>query len=337
MPSSVKTDEEFRFRQGFPAYNASRRRQPPPKLKEPVPHYRHLVRWHKDQTPESIEEQQMNQDLTLFRQGLDLFLNARMAECEALLAQGPVLVTEQRVNGVNGYQGFEYSSPTAAQKAMEALSQKLQDTKLENSDGVSRDGDNLSTMTSSSTPSNKHDKQSSSGSSTDEKSGKDKKPRAMYYDLAKGIIQGLKALVTFDPEEIELGMKAFDQAIKAADKQRKGSIIGLGSVKAVGSFVVGTIGAGSFRSMNRVQKHAELIYAEATILRSLLSVLYHVDFWMLFDECINLRNAFTIIQGLKSFMDSVESELRAGKNIDRHQIDEHLVSGVTLSYSLYNI
>ncbi|KAI1303221.1 hypothetical protein EDD11_005435, partial [Mortierella claussenii] len=81
----------------------------------------------------------------------------------------------------------------------------------------------------------------------------------------------------------------------------------------------------------------ELIYAEATILRSLLSVLYHLDLWMIVEECINLRHAFTIIQGLKSFMDSVESELRAGKNIDRHQIDEHLVSGVTLSYSLYNI
>src|SRR5690349_18630538 len=58
---------------------------------------------------------------------------------------------------------------------------------------------------------------------------------------------------------------------------------------------------------------------------------------MVVEECINLRHAFTIIQGLKSFMDSAESDLRNGKNIDHYQIDEHLVSGVTLSYSLYNI
>ncbi|ORZ05328.1 hypothetical protein BCR41DRAFT_327729 [Lobosporangium transversale] len=256
MPPSAKTDsqEGFNRSQGFPAFNASRRRQPPPKLKKPVPHYRHLVRWNVNSIAESIEEQQMNQDLIILRQGLDLFLNNQMAECEAILARGP-----------------------------------------------------------------------------------DKAPKSMYYELAKGLIQGLRALVTFDPEEIELGMKAFESAIKTADKQRKPSIVGLGSVKAVGSFVVGSIGAGSFRGMNRVQKHAELIYAESTILRSLLSVLYHIDFWMIFEECINLRHAFTIIQGLKSFMDSVESELRAGKNIDHHQIDEHLVSGVTLSYSLYNI
>ncbi|KAG0368555.1 hypothetical protein BC939DRAFT_503364 [Gamsiella multidivaricata] len=334
MPPSAKTekDDEFSQGEGFPAYNTSRRRQPPPKLKKPVPHYRHLIRWNKNQIPDSIEEQQLNQDLAILRHALDLFLNSNMAECEAILAKGPIPVTEHRVNG--GGHTSNGSTSTATQKAAEALSGlKLQDDKK-------AEGDDFSSVNSSSVPSIKDAKRSdSSASSTTDgkKDSKDKEPRAMYYDLGKAIIQGLRALVTFDPNEIDLGMKAFEQAIKTANKQRKGSMIGLGSVKAVGSFVVGTIGAGSFRSMNRVQKHAELIYAEATILRSLLSVLYHLDVWMVVEECINLRHAFTIIQGLKSFMDSVESELRAGKNIDRHQIDEHLVSGVTLSYSLYNI
>ncbi|KAK3815129.1 MAG: hypothetical protein J3Q66DRAFT_205252 [Benniella sp.] len=332
MPPSVSTeaDEEVKNGQGFPAFNASRQRRPPPKLKKPVPRYRHLARWDKNKIPESIEEQQMNQDLAILRHALDLFMNSRMEECEAILDQGPTPVTEQRVNGSD-------LPSTAAHKAMEALSEKLQDTNLKASDAA-KDNDNRSTTAASSASSTMHGKQSSSSSSTDgKKDGKGKKPRSMYYDLGKGIIQGLRALVIYDPAEIEKGMKAFEQAIKTADKQRKGSIIGLGSVKAVGSFVVGTIGAGSFKGMNRVQKHAELIYAEATILRSLLSFVYHVDFWMVIEECINLRNAFTIIQGLKSFMDNVESELKSGKNIDRHQIDEHLISGVTLSYSLYNI
>ncbi|KAG0203853.1 hypothetical protein BGX28_004023 [Mortierella sp. GBA30] len=352
MSPSVKTqNDEPNRSEGFPAINSSRRRQPPPKLKKSVPHYRHLVRWNDRQVPESLEERQMNQDLVLLRQALDLFLDSKMAEGEAILARGPVPVS---VTGGDHEVKSDSSSlySTAAQKAKKKVMQEKQqyDEKKENltinsseeSNLAKDDDDSLSSVTSSSAPSNKDAKQSSSSSSstsTDGKKGKDgnKEYKAMYYELAKGIIQGLRALVTFDPEDIDLGMKAFDQAIKAADKQRKGSIIGLGSVKAVGSFVVGTIGAGSFRSMNRVQKHAELIYAEATILRSMLSVLYHLDLWMVVEECINLRHAFTIIQGLKSFMDSVESELRAGKNIDHHQIDEHLVSGVTLSYSLYNI
>src|SRR5690348_265728 len=93
MPPSAK-ETEFAQDQGFPAVNGSRRRQPPPKLKKPVPHYRHLVRWNKDKVPESVEEQQMNQDLVMLRHILDLFLNSRMAEAEAILAKGVVPVGE---------------------------------------------------------------------------------------------------------------------------------------------------------------------------------------------------------------------------------------------------
>ncbi|KAG0231541.1 hypothetical protein BGW42_000186 [Actinomortierella wolfii] len=265
MPPSVTTENEVPILPTLPSdektkvangatktssarINPSRRRTPPPQLKKPVPHYRHLVRF--PQPPESDEEAEMNEDIAKVRHILDLFLNGKMVESEQILEQ---------------------------------------------------------------------------------------QPKRMYFLLAQAITQGLRALLTFHPEEIAKGMKAFEAAIKASDKQRKGSLVGVGTVKAVGSFVVGTIGAGSFRSMNRVQKHAELIYAESTILRSLLSLLYHIDFWMVFEECINLRHAFTIIQGLKSFMDATEQELRSGKPIEKHRIDEHLVSGVTLSYSLYNI
>ncbi|KFH64515.1 hypothetical protein MVEG_09248 [Podila verticillata NRRL 6337] len=338
MPPSAKTERDEEFSHGgFPNINASRRQQAPPKLKKSVPHYRHLVRWSSNQVPESLEEQQMNQDLVILRRALDLFLNSQMAEAEAILARGPVPV------GTNPSPEESYST-TAAQKAQEAFvsQDKKQSVQLKPQEETT-ETDDLSSLassvpSSSNKPVNGKTPSSSSSSSDDgKKSKKDSEPTAMYYELGKAIIQGLRALVTFDPYEIEAGMKAFEKAIKVSNKQRKGSMMGLGSVKAVGSFVVGTIGAGSFRSMNRVQKHAELIYAEATILRSLLSVLYHLDVWMVIEECINLRHAFTIIQGLKSFMDSVESELRAGKNIDHHQIDEHIVSGVTLSYSLYNI
>ncbi|KAI1321435.1 hypothetical protein EDD11_005126 [Mortierella claussenii] len=260
MPPSTNTEKEDDFNQGqgFAAFNASRRRQPPPKLKKPVPHYRHLVRWNKNAVPESVEEQQMNQDLTLLRHALDLFLNSNMAECEAILAKGPVLVSEHRVDSSDLKGGSSSSplSPATPEKAAEALGElKLQDTEQPK---VSDDQSSLHSSTAPSTTT-KSDKKSSSASSTSDgkkSSGKDKAPKAMYYELAKGIIQGLRALVTFDPTEIELGMKAFEQAIKTADKQRKGTMIGLGSVKAVGSFVVGTIGAGSFKSMSRVQKHA---------------------------------------------------------------------------------
>lgn len=259
MPPSVKTerDEEFNHGKGFPNINASRRQQPPPKLKKPVPHYRHLVRWNKNHVPESIEEQQMNQDLVILRRALDLFLNSHMAEAEAILAQGPVPV------GTSPAPDASYSS-TAAQKAQEAFASQDKKKPIRTvQEDTSNDRDDLSSLGSSApssatNPANGKKSASSSSSSSGDgkKAKKDSEPTAMYYELGKAIIQGLRALVTFDPYEIEAGMKAFEKAIKVSNKQRKGSMMGLGSVKAVGSFVVGTIGAGSFRGMNRVQKHA---------------------------------------------------------------------------------
>jgi hypothetical protein len=264
MPPSAK-DSEFAAKQvdgqGFPSVNGSRRRQPPPKLKKPVPHYRHLVRWNKDKVPDSVEEQQMNQDLVILRHILDLFLNSRMAEAEAILAKGVVPVGEGLP--VPGAAATGAATGASVEKAAEA-------NQASNNNNSSKD-DDASSVTSSSAPSTapssannsnnkdgKSEKKSTSQSSStsSSKKGGPKEVRSMYFELAKGIIQGLRALVTFDPFEIEAGMKAFEQAIKTADKQRKGSMLGLGSVKAVGSFVVGTIGAGSFKGMNRVQKHA---------------------------------------------------------------------------------
>lgn len=269
MPPSAKTDEAYGQNNGFPATNASRRRQPPPKLKKPIPHYRHLVRWSKDQVPASVEEQQLNQDLVILRRGLDLFLNSSMAEAEAILAEGPIPVASGQ-SGINAslYGSASSSSATdAAKRAREELglsNGSIDEKKQQETRDVLVD--DLSSINSSPTPSNKDGKQSSSSKSSS--SSKKDKSAGMYYDLGKAIIQGLKALVTFDPEEIELGMKAFEQAIKTADKQRKNSVLGLGSVKAVGAFVVGTIGAGSFRGMTRVQKHAVSFFYFIRILSS---------------------------------------------------------------------
>ncbi|KAG9320579.1 hypothetical protein KVV02_008340 [Mortierella alpina] len=331
MPPSAKTEKD-NLGEGFPAYNPSRRRETPPELKKPVPHYRHLVRWNDKQPVASLEERQMNHDLVVLRHALDLFLDLKMTESEALLMRGPQPVSADETTVP------DYASvyPTAAQSASKAARNKDNETSLAEDDQKSSNCEEEDDSTSLSTEAQEKLSLGSSGES--EKKGKgSKETRSMYYDLGRSIIQGMRAIATFDPDEIAMGMKLFEQTIKTADKQRKGSMLGMGSVKAVGSFVVGSIGAGSFKSMTRVQKHAELIFAEATILRAGLSVFYHMDLWMVLEEAINLRSAFTIIQGLKSFMDSVESELRAGKNIDHYQIDEHLVSGVTLSYSLYNI
>lgn len=84
------------------------------------------------------------------------------------------------------------------------------------------------------------------------------KPESMYYQFGKALVDALRAILTFHPDEIEKAMNSFDLTLKVADKQRKAasSIVGLGTVKALGSWVIGSIGAGSFRGMTRIEKHA---------------------------------------------------------------------------------
>ncbi|KAK3823189.1 MAG: hypothetical protein J3Q66DRAFT_279055 [Benniella sp.] len=164
------------------------------------------------------------------------------------------------------------------------------------------------------------------------------KPESMYYQFGKALEDALRAVLSFHPNDIETAMKSFDQTLKVANAQRKtSSVVGVNTVKALGSWVFGTVGGGSFRGMTRIEKHAELVYAEATVLRAGFSVLYHHDFWSLVEESVSLRSAFAVFNGLKAHFEQVEQELKAGGDISEYHLDEHIVTGLIFAVSLFNI
>ncbi|KAG0238873.1 hypothetical protein BGW42_000034 [Actinomortierella wolfii] len=164
-----------------------------------------------------------------------------------------------------------------------------------------------------------------------------RRKETMYFKFGQAMLDAIKAIITFHPDKIQTAKKSFDAAIKKAEELRKPSTYGLGTVKSLGSWVIGTTGAGAFKHMTRPEKHAELVYAEATVLRAGFSVLYHQDFWALLDEAINLRAAFAIFNGLKEHFESAEHELKAGMDISEYYLDEHLLTGLTVAISLFNI
>ncbi|KAG0310913.1 hypothetical protein BGZ99_010467 [Dissophora globulifera] len=164
------------------------------------------------------------------------------------------------------------------------------------------------------------------------------KPDSMYYHFGKALVDALRAILSFRRTDIEKAMKSFDATLKIANSQRKtSSIVGITTAKAFSSWVVGSIGAGTFKGMTRIEKHAELVYAEAMVLRAGFSVLYHQDFWALIEESVSLRSAFAIFNGLKSHLDTVEHELKAGGDISEYFLDEHIITGLIFATSLFNI
>ncbi|KAF9384750.1 hypothetical protein BGX21_001221 [Mortierella sp. AD011] len=168
--------------------------------------------------------------------------------------------------------------------------------------------------------------------------GRDK-PESIYYSLGKSLVDTIKAGISFRRDDIENAMKSYEVTLKVASAQRKksSSITGVGAVKAIGSWVAGNVGANSFKGMTRLEKHAELVYAETLLLKSAFSVLYHEDFWSLAEESVSFRSAFAIFNGLKCHFEAVEQELKAGGDISEYYLDEHLVSGLIFSFSLFNI
>ncbi|KAF8964164.1 hypothetical protein BGZ46_000823 [Entomortierella lignicola] len=165
------------------------------------------------------------------------------------------------------------------------------------------------------------------------------KPESIYYALGRALVDTVRALLTFNRDDIETAMKSLDQSLKVANGQRRktSSIAGVGTVKAIGNWVVGTIGASSFKNMTRLEKHAELVYSESLLLRTIFSIVYHQDFWSFLEESVSFRTSLAILNGLKSHFDNVEQELKAGGDISEYYLDEHLVTGLIYSISLFNI
>ncbi|KAF9103083.1 hypothetical protein BGX27_010738 [Mortierella sp. AM989] len=165
------------------------------------------------------------------------------------------------------------------------------------------------------------------------------KPDSIYYHLGRSLLDAFRACLTFQRDDIEKTMKSLDLSLKVANAQRKksSSIVGVGTVKAIGNWVVGNVGANSFKGMTRLEKHAELVYAESLLLRAAISILYHQDFWSLIEESVSLRTSFAIYNGLKSHIETVEHEHKAGGDISEYYLDEHLITGLMFSISFFNI
>ncbi|KAF9428187.1 hypothetical protein BGZ76_002024, partial [Entomortierella beljakovae] len=84
------------------------------------------------------------------------------------------------------------------------------------------------------------------------------KSESMYYLFGIALIDSVKALLTFNRDHIEIAMKSFETALKFITTQRKKSaaFLGIGSVKALGSWISGSVGANHFKDMTKIERHA---------------------------------------------------------------------------------
>ncbi|KAI8138446.1 hypothetical protein BJV82DRAFT_523321 [Fennellomyces sp. T-0311] len=155
----------------------------------------------------------------------------------------------------------------------------------------------------------------------------------MYYSLGYSFILFLKCAMTFEQKDVEKTMDALKHTIQLANAQRKR---GGGWLDNIATWVKGNQ-IQHLKAMTRVHRHAELVYAEAYLLKALLSIVYDESIVAFLREGLNIRNSYNTYRHLEKYVEFVKEEAAAGKDTTCYQLDDHFTSGVALGIGCFNI
>ncbi|GAA95974.1 uncharacterized protein L969DRAFT_90212 [Mixia osmundae IAM 14324] len=145
----------------------------------------------------------------------------------------------------------------------------------------------------------------------------------LYFSVGYSLIQSMKALISFEPEDMEAAIQCCRDSLVITNLLRKKDS---GIISGIGKLVRGSSSVSVIRSMTVVERHAELIFAECTLLKSILGIIYSGDFLAFLKEAMNLRNGTFIYKYLMQYLDAMDAE--AG-GFDA-SIDQDLRSGIYL-------
>ena len=143
--------------------------------------------------------------------------------------------------------------------------------------------------------------------------------KRIYYALAYALLATIKAFMTFEHQDLGTALEYCKDTLHIASLLRKQT----STISSIGSFLRGTgPSVSSIASMSLVQRHAELIYAECTLLKAILAIAHSGEIFGLLSEALHLRHAYGMY---RSFARYVEW---ANNNPGQDNADEHFTSGV---------
>ncbi|SPO23054.1 uncharacterized protein UTRI_01732 [Ustilago trichophora] len=148
----------------------------------------------------------------------------------------------------------------------------------------------------------------------------------LYYALGYALIATIKGFMTFEPADLAIAISLCKDALTIANLLRKPS----SAVSNFGRFVRGTgQSPTALAQMDEVQTHAELVYAEAVLLKAVLGIAYAGDFFAFVSEALNMRNAYGIYRSLQKYVEWSEEK--------GEHLDEDFKSGVYLGNGMISM
>ncbi|KAI8997240.1 hypothetical protein BDB01DRAFT_770382 [Pilobolus umbonatus] len=149
---------------------------------------------------------------------------------------------------------------------------------------------------------------------------------SMYHSLGFSFISYLRCVMTFQKDDIVAALEVLKQTIALANQQRKKDNGWYGSITG---WMKGTT-VEDIKSMTVVQRHAELIHAEAYLLKALLSIIHDESVMSFLRESLNIRSSYTSYMILEKYVDYVREN-------EPTELDEDLASGVALGVGCFSL
>ncbi|KND04437.1 uncharacterized protein SPPG_00166 [Spizellomyces punctatus DAOM BR117] len=162
---------------------------------------------------------------------------------------------------------------------------------------------------------------------------KQKYCRSMYYTLGYAVILWLKSVMTFDPADVEGATDALRNTLEMATLFRKEQ----GLVASFTGMVMRAKEGSHLKNMTTLQRHAELVYAEAHLLKSMLSLVTDTNMVAFVREGLNIRSAYNVYKSCYRFLQRVYDEEGGAQGLVKNGVDEHFVSGVLLGVGGFNV
>ncbi|KAI7902725.1 uncharacterized protein BX663DRAFT_510263 [Cokeromyces recurvatus] len=150
---------------------------------------------------------------------------------------------------------------------------------------------------------------------------------SMYYSLGYSFILYLKCVMTFQQDDIDTALDVLKHTIQLANNQRKKEG---GWLNSVTSWVKGTT-LEDIKNMNIVERHAELVYAEAYLLKALLSILRDESVMSFLRESLNIRSSYSTYIALQRYVEYTKN------NNSTVVLDSDFTSGVALGIGCFSI
>ncbi|KLO18664.1 hypothetical protein SCHPADRAFT_899460 [Schizopora paradoxa] len=163
----------------------------------------------------------------------------------------------------------------------------------------------------------------------------DPKKERLYFASGYGLIQCVKALMSYEDDDLLSAIGHTRHGNVIAQQHRKKSPL---TTKITGFVTGSTSGVNFVKSMTPVERHAELIYAETLFEKALLGIVYSGDWLAFIKEALNLRTTFNTYRQLQKYVAAMDAEAcERGEGPEDTSIDVDFRSGVYLGAGLSNI